>query len=448
MSVIHQAYRFALDPTPTQQRALFSHVGGSRFAYNHMLGLVKATLEQREAEKTYDVSGNDLTPYLNTSHYALRKEWNKRKDTVAPWWSENSKECYSDTTKRLSVAMKNFFDSRTGTRRGPAVGFPQFKKRSNSNGSIRFTTGVMRVEADRHHVTLPTLGTIHTHESTRKLTRRIHNGTARILAATVSLHGGRWFVSFTTEVERTVPAGRTTGRVLGVDWGITTLYTGATPEGEHVLSVENPKNVARSAQHLRNVERRLSRKQGPDKRTGQVASRRWLKAQKRVTKTHARTANRRADVIYKTRTYLAKNCDVIVVESLHIPGMVKNRKLAKAIHDAAFGEFKRQLHYKTTWYGSTLIAADKWFPSSKTCSGCGAVKTKLRLSEREYECGVCGMVIDRDVNAAINLARLGVTSPAGSYPEAGRGGMHKPRTPIRVSKAATIETSISKPLVA
>ncbi len=149
---------------------MFSHVGGSRFAYNHMLGLVKATLEQREAEKTYDVSENDLTAYVKTSHYALRKEWNQGKDTVAPWWSENSKECYSDAMKRLSVAMKNFFDSRTGTRRGPAVGFPQFKKRRNSNGSIRFTTGVMRVEADRHHVTLPTLtwgGTLIFHRCNR-----------------------------------------------------------------------------------------------------------------------------------------------------------------------------------------------------------------------------------------------------------------------------------------
>jgi putative transposase len=152
-------------------------------------------------------------------------------------------------------------------------------------------------------------------------------------------------------------------------------------------------------------------------------------------------------MIHKTTTSLAKNFDVIVVESLNVTGMVKNRSLAKAVSDAAFGEFARQLQYKTTWYGSTLITADRWFPSSKTCSDCGAVKTKLLLSEREYLCSACGTVIDRDVNAAVNLARLGVTSHTESASVSGRGGERKTRGDLS-HRAATVETSISQPQVA
>jgi len=301
----------------------------------------------------------------------------------------------------------------------------------------------MRVEPDRHHVTLPRLGTIRTHESTRKLSRRIEAGTARILSSTVTRSGTRWFVSFTVEVERDIPATRSPVRVIGIDVGITTLYVGATPDGSNILTVENPKNTLRSAPALRRAQRMLSRKDGPDRRTGKKASRRWLKAKSRVTSIHRDTANRRLDLIHKSTTALAKHHDVIVVESLNVAGMVRNHCLAKSISDAAWGEFVRQLQYKTVWYGSTLVAADRFYPSSKTCSDCGAVKTKLLLSEREYVCTACGTVLDRDLNAAVNLARLGVMSPTGSESVAGRGGKHKPVRPSG-RPAATDETSISK----
>lgn len=442
----HQSFRFALDPSPAQQRALRSHIGASRFTYNHLLALVKATINQREAEKSYGISESDLTPFVNVSHYSLRKTWNDRKDTYAPWWEENSKEAYSDGAKRLSQAMGNFFDSRTGKRNGRSAGFPRFKRRTDA-GSMRFTTGPIRVEPDRHHVTLPRIGTLRTHESTRKLARRLENGTARILSASISRAGGRWFVSFTVDVERATHPTRPAKRVIGVDLGVKTLYTGATPDGEHILTVENPRNTRRSEALLRRAQRKLSRKQSPDRRAGQKASKRWEKANARVRRIHRETANRRSDLIHKTTTHLAKNYDVIAVESLNATGMVRNRPLAKAISDAAFGEFVRQLQYKTLWYGSTLEQAPRYYPSSKKCSGCGAVKTKLLLSEREYVCSTCGTVIDRDVNAAVNLARLGVTSPTDSSAVAGRGGKHKTEQSTDCDAAAS-EASISQPLEA
>ncbi len=447
MSVVMQAYQYALDPTPTQARALFSHVGGSRFAYNHMLAWVKSTLDQRAAEVTYGMDAFELTPFVNTSHYALRKEWNQRKNIVAPWWKQNSKETYSDATQRLSVAMKNFFDSRTGKRKGRACGFPQFKKRDGSSASVRFTTGAIRVEADRHHVTLPTLGTIHTLESTRKLTRRIQAGTARILAATVSHRGGRWFVSFTVEVHRNIHPIRAPHRIVGVDVGVKTLYTVSDSTGTDTFTVANARNTTRSEQLLRRAQRKLSRKCAPNRATRQHASNRYRRGQKRVTRIHRDMSNRRSDLIANTTTALAKNHDVIVIESLNVAGMIRNKNLAKAISDAAFSEFARQLAYKTQWYGSTLITADRWFPSSKTCSECGAVKTKLSLSEREYACATCGMVLDRDVNAARNLAQYGQRIITESASVSERGGKCKTQQDSSCDAAAR-ETLISPPLVA
>jgi putative transposase len=180
--VIHQAYRFALDPTPGQQRALASAVGGARFAYNWGLELVKRRLDERGA-------GNDVrVPWTLP---ALRREWNRAKHGAAPWWADNSKEAYSSGLDGLARALKNFTDSRNGRRRGRPIGFPRFKRRG-CRDACRFTTGAIRVLADRKHVQLPRIGIIKTHESTRKLARHLERGTGRVLAATVTCTAGRW----------------------------------------------------------------------------------------------------------------------------------------------------------------------------------------------------------------------------------------------------------------
>ena len=422
MSVI-RAYKYALDPTPTQVDVLQSHVGASRFAYNFLLAEVKATIDQRKAEASYGICEEGLTPFIPTSHYALRKYWNTKKEEVAPWWDENSKEAYSDGAKRLSVSMSNFLASNKGKRKGPKMGFPQFHKRGDHE-SCRFTTGVMRVEADRKHISLPKIGKVKTHESTRKLARRVENKTARIFAATLTQSGGKWFVVFTCEVLQEVVLTRAPIKIAGVDLGITTLFKVVDNEGNLVLDVENPRHTKSAEVLLRRAQRMASRKVGP--KPGIKASNRWKKANKRVTNIHRGIANRRADLIHKTTTHLAKSADVIVVESLNIKGMVKNRHLSKSISDAAWSEFVRQLKYKTSWYGSTLIQVSKWFPSSKTCSGCGEVKATLPLSIREFVCTNCGLIIDRDQNAALNLAKLGLIEViAGSSSGNGRGGSNK-----------------------
>ncbi|MFF5209711.1 helix-turn-helix domain-containing protein, partial [Streptosporangium sp. NPDC000396] len=198
---VAQAYRFALDPTPAQAAALASHCGAARFAFNWGLARVKAALSQREAEKTYGVPEELLTE-VPWSLYGLRRTWNAAKDQVAPWWADNSKEAYSSGLDALARALKNWSASRKGERKGKPVGFPRFKAKHRAALSCRFTTGVIRLEADRRHVTLPRLGTIRTAESTRKLARHLERGTGRILSATIRNEGGRWFVAFTCQIDR------------------------------------------------------------------------------------------------------------------------------------------------------------------------------------------------------------------------------------------------------
>ncbi len=405
-----QAYRFAIDPTPEQANLLRSHIGGTWFAYNALLGLVKSNWDENRAKRDAgeEVANDD---YLGTRHFDLQRLWYEKRDELAPWWRENGASTYNYACLNLAKAFTNFRAGRSK--------FPTFK-RSGGKASVSLMASAVRL-ADSHHVRVSRIGEIKTYESTRKLYRHLERGTGRIMAATVSTNGTRFFVSFTVEVQRTIPAKRTPERVIGVDVGLTTLFTGAAPNGEHVLHVENPRHVVTAQQKLAHAQRIASRRQGPTK--GVAPSNRWKKANRRVQQVHAGVANSRKNLIHETTTMLAKNYDVIVVEDLNVAGMLKNHLLAKHISDASWGEFVRQLEYKTKWYGSTLVKVDRFYPSSKTCASCGTVKAKLPLATRTYACEHCGHKIERDLNAAINLARQGL---AGTNSVTGRRGEVRP----------------------
>ena len=450
-----QAYLYALDPTARQERALLSHAGAARFCFNHMLAAVKAVMDQRAAERSYGVPDGELTSGLGWSLPALRRAWNQRKHEVAPWWAENSKEAYNTGLDALARALDAWGKSRSGERAGAAVGFPRFKTR-RSRVTVRFTTGTIRVEPDRRHVTLPRLGRIKTHESTRKLAWRIETGAARILSATVSRDAaGRWHVSLQTLVRRAVPAdhGRG-GSVVGVDVGVRDLLVVAAPDGAEVERVPAPRSLARAQGRLRRLHRKAARQHGPDDpatRRKRQPSSRWQRTRARIGRVHVRAANTRRDALHKATTTLAQQHDVVVVETLNAAAMrarggARKRGLNRALADAALAEVRRMLGYKTRWYGSTLVAADRWYPSSKICSACGSRKPRLLLSERTFACDQCGVVLDRDLNAAVNLARLGEPAPASEYgpagsgPVAGRGATHKTR-PAQAGQAAGWEAS-------
>jgi putative transposase len=417
-----QAYRFALDPTPTQAAALVSHAGAARFAYNTMLAAVKANLDQRNAERSYGVAETDLTRCMEWSFPSLRKDWNRRKHAVAvggdgaPWWQQNSKEVYANACWALASALSNWAASKNGARRGSAMAFPRFKTKTGSAKTFSFTTGGIRIEPDRCHITLPRIGAIHTLENTRKLARRLDAGTARILRATVRWQRGRWLVSLNCLVARELgrPAHVKPGAaVIGVDVGVKDLLVVADTGGHELERHRAPRELKVAHRKLQALQRKASRQIGP---WDPVAKARrdpscgWLTTQRDIRRAHARVAALRADRIHKLTTHLAQTHDLIGVETLAVKNMMtaggaRKRGLNRALGDAGLGEVLRQLDYKTGWYGSRVVKADRWFPSSKTCSGCGVVKTKLCLAERNYQCDGCGLVIDRDLNAAVNLAR-------------------------------------------
>ena len=238
----------------------------------------------------------------------------------------------------------------------------------------------------------------------------------RIVRMTVSRHAGFWYAALTVErPTESVPAKnrkrKNHDRQVGVDLGVRTLAT--LSDG---TTFPNPRNYVRTQRKLRHAQQALSRRdRGMNHGCG---SKRYNRALERVRRIHARIAAQRADNISKLTTWLADNYSDISIEDLNVQGMSRNRRLAKHILDADFHEFRRQLEYKTARTGTRLHVIDRWYPSSKTCSNCGTVKAKLPLSERVYHCEECGLVIDRDLNAAINI------QVAGSAPETlnARGG--------------------------
>jgi putative transposase len=331
----------------------------------------------------------------------LHRLWNqaKKADPALVWWGENSKCVYQEAFRDLDQALKNFSASKKGQRRGRRMGFPRFKKRGRCKDSFRFSTGAMRCAGAT--VTLPRLGVIATHECTRKLARRLANGTARILSATVSRTAQRWFVSFTVEVKRAIPSQHARpGSAIGVDLGVRTFLTAVDDRGR-ILTVEGPKALRASLRKLRRVGRAHSRKA--------LGSANRRKGAQRLARIHAKVTNARADALHKATSDLAQRYAIVVVEDLNVAGMVRNRRLARAVADQGFGAALRLLAYKTAWNAGELIVAGRWYPSSKTCSGCGAVKAKLPLAERIYRCESCGLARDRDVNAARNLLNLAVS---------------------------------------
>ena len=437
--VIVRAYKFALNPTPSQEQKLRQHTGGARFVYNYLISRWHDDIHTRIEEKERGVSEDELTPFaFKLSTYDMINYWNRTKCECAPWWSEVSKEIGNDAAHRVHDSMKNWLDSKNRKRKGGRVGFPRFHKRGYHE-SCTFSTGAIRVNPDRRSVTLPRIGTIKTYENTRGLQRKIAKGTARIIQATISRGFNYWHVSFTVYERKRIPeTHRNPGSVVGIDMGVGDhVIVAANPHGDEVMRRGLPTTIADHDKRIRHLQRKLSRKRGPDKRTKTAPSNRWTRANNQIRKHYNTMSNVRRDFAAKAAHDLAKNYETVVIEDLNVRAMMVRggaykRGLNRAIAQASFADLRRRIAYKTRWNGGVTVVADRWFPSSKTCSGCGEVKSKLSLSEREYMCYRCGVVVDRDLNAATNLAKLAVPKSGvssidrtGSSPGMGRGGVGK-----------------------
>jgi putative transposase len=396
---IIQAFTFALDPTPEQSIQIARFFGARRFAFNWTLAKINADLER------YRETGESNTA---PSFYGLRKRWNVEKSTAClnvktgqVWWPEVSKEVFADGVRGAADAYWRWQKSRTGKIAGRPVGFPRFKKRGMDRDRFSFSTGAMRVEPDRRHLTLPVLGTLRTHENTRRIERLIALNRAKVLGITVSRQGDRVIAAVRVAVARPQRACVSNpDSVVGVDVGVRRLATVATCN-DVIGELANPQALERRLSELRRLQRQRARRTR--------GSRQYAESATKIARLHAEAAHLRQHTIHVFTTHLAKTHGVVVVEGLDVSAMLQQkgppgaRSRRRGLSDAALGEIRRQLRYKCPWYGSTLIEADRFFPSSKTCHDCGHVQ-HIGQSEH-WVCEECSSSHQRDDNAAINLAR-------------------------------------------
>lgn len=411
----YEAVKVQLDPTPRQERLLRSHAGAARFAYNAGLAHVKDMLENGELPEW--------------SHYSLVRWWNANKDTLAvnpdtgaAWWSQNSKEAYSMALRDLAQGLSNWSKSRKGRR----VGFPRFKSKNTAMRFAYSTCFTAPTASDPYGLKLSRIGRVHCMENVYKRVDGAH-----LIRVSVSYRAGHWYASLTVEREPSTTCRPKRGAV-GVDLGIKHLAT--LSDG---TVIPNPRALDARLKALRKAQQALSRKTKGSVRRG--------KAKERVARLYARVTDARVDAINKATTVIARTYATVCIEDLNVAGMVKNHHLARRLSDASLGEFRRQLEYKTMRTGASLRVVDRWYPSSKTCSNCGTVKAKLSLSERVYCCDVCGLSMDRDLNAAINIM------VAGSAPETvnARGGdVRRADTPCRATLTPVKREPSSHPQVA
>jgi putative transposase len=373
--IVRQAFRYELAPTSGQGQALARHAGAARWAWNWGLA-VRVKVWRRRGETLNAVALHRL---LNRLKHTPRFAWLYQVSKCAP----------QEALRDLDRAFANFWQ---GRKQGRQVGYPRFKKRGRCPDRFRLT-GSIHVTSEG--IVLPRIGLVATKEATAKFG-------GRILSVTCKREADCWYAAVCVEVERPDPE-PVQGPVVGVDRGLATLAV--CSDGTRIA---HPRALRRGLRTIQRRSRAVARKQR--------GSRNRAKAVLALARAHRRVRNQRADVLHKATTTLAKPKSVLVVEDLHVAGMLRNRRLARSIADASWAEFHRQLAYKCTWYGSRLVVADRWYASSKTCSACGQVRTGLSLAERLYHCPACGLVLDRDLNAARNLAGL-MLAVAGSSPE-------------------------------
>jgi putative transposase len=313
--------------------------------------------------------------------------------------------------------LKAWSDSRSGKRKGKRVGFPRFKKKTTAMPSFRLRNkhpkgraAAIRIgDSDRpRSVTLPGIGQVGVHDDTRQLRRMLTAGRAKILLATITYHAGRWWIALNVEaaelhpnVQHPARPGHVASGWVGVDRGLSAFVVAATTDGAEVARItDTPKALAAGIAKQRRLAKSLSRKKkGSQNRRAAAA---------RLGRHHNRTANVRRHFAHQVSNALVKTHNRLVIEDLHVAGMLANHRLARAISDAGWAEFARQLHYKQTWRGGQITVADRWYPSSQLCSICGDRRTDLSLAERVFTCAN-GHCMDRDTNAATNLARWGQT---------------------------------------
>ena len=374
---MEKAYKFRLYPNKPQRDQISLNIEVSRWVFNKCLEMrINAYKAGEKSPSKYDLAK------------AIR-----RMRTEHPWLNQADCKVIETAAADLDSAYQHFFRRvKQGTGK---PGFPRFKSRKTARRSYRTRfsgqsgvggVGSIQVLDDRH-VKLPKMGSV------RCKIHRMPEG--RILSATISEEpSGRYYVSIlcTDVPEPSMPQGKLD--VIGIDAGVHDLMVRS--DG---VRVPNPKRLDKALRQLRREQRRLSRRQ--------KGSSNYERQRLRVARVHERVTNARRDLINKATTDVVRDCRLVATEDLNVKGMVRNHHLARAIADASMGEALRELEYKCDWYGRGFVKVGRFYPSSKTCSHCGHVYKDLTLSQRSWTCPGCGERVDRDLNAAVNIAREG-----------------------------------------
>lgn len=362
-----RAYKYRVYPDPEQQQLLLRTFGCTRFVWNYMLGERSRIWAQEHRSLSFAEQSRMLTELKSQAEYA--------------WLNEVSSVALQQVLRHQQAAFSAFFAKRSR--------YPRFKSKHRSRRSATFSNQAASLGG--RTLRLPKMGPLEVRGG------RFPPADAEQGSVVVSLDtAGRWFASVQVEDRSIQPLPRL-DTAVGIDAGLTSLLTLSTGR-----KVANPHHERRDRERLARAQRNLSQKQKD--------SRNREKARLRVGRAYARISDRRSDHLHKLTTRLVHENQVIAVEDLHVRGMIQNHSLARVISDASWGEMVRQLEYKSAWYGRTFVKVDRWFPSSKTCSGCGHLMSKMPLDVRSWECPSCGAKHDRDVNAAKNILSAGLAA--------------------------------------
>lgn len=359
-----KAYKVELAPNKKQRSFFYGCAGARRYVFNWGLATWKEWYE-----------GGEKKP----SRYGLCVHFNSIKDELCPWIREYPYAVTESAFENLGRAFDGFFRR---VKRGETPGYPKFKKKGKGDSFALRSTGIY---LDR--VRLTGVGMVRLKER-----GYIPIGAEYGVYATISRTADRWFISVLVKEE--IEPGNPTGEPLGVDFGVKEI---ATISDGRVF--ENPRVLRQAEDRLARLNRELSRRrQGGEN---------WKKTKRKLQRQYAKVARIRKHIQHQVSHYVtSQDARAIVLEDLNVSGMLQNRHLSKAISDVGFYELRRQIEYKANWAGAEVVLADGWYASSKTCSNCGCINKELTLADRTYICQECGYQIDRDLNAAINLARL------------------------------------------
>jgi putative transposase len=368
METMLRAHKIALNPSDKQGTYLAKCAGASRFAYNWALSEWERMYEEWKEDKSLPKPGQLL----------LRRQLNAIKRKQFPWMLEVTKCAPQEAIIDLGKAFGSFFSGKAS--------YPRYKKKG-MHDSFRVSSGFFSVSGKT--ISLPHIGALRMREGLR------YEG-ARLINVTVSRRADRWYASVLCEVPKTISKPYMKQGTVGIDAGVNAYVPS---EGK---PYETPHSYRKAERKLRCAQKSLSRKQ--------KGSRNYGKQKAKVARIHAEVSDIRADFLHKMTMDIVSGYDTIVIEDLNVKGMLGNHHLSKSISDASFGEFRRQLEYKTEAAGKTLIIADRYYPSSKLCSKCGVKAKRLTLGMREWECSECGSWHDREANAAENLRKYADSS--------------------------------------